>query len=559
MKKLHWRRAFLGLVVIASVAVYGDMARAQAPIYVTDYICSSCHAGPYGDYIQHGHRWMEVHVGGVTPPANLYSNPVTGAPVGVVDPGTGQTIGIALPDLSRFGLSDWSHVVDIVANFKEVDGSGASLLMDTGTFLESATSQIRPMPARCNNCHNTGGDPNGTTGTDTTRDPNNPPGSLLPKLTVNHAYGVTGIQGNWAVPGVECERCHGAGPTMMPYTGGQNKVAGNALCRDCHSSGDGLARDPYDTATPPPAGTPSYRIPFSLAAMQFNNHHPQGDEYRRSPHKNNTCYSCHDPHKSTWHDKGGLIGVPADMNADPGDMCLNCHSSKRIRGTMGQILVCADCHMPQISASGTRAAHLFRINPAPNPASAFAVTQPSDNSSPTVYWSNVNTASWRPTGDTTDGGDAAYTLDLVCTQCHGQNGLFSLQLPQMANYSPYIHNAFGLVDLTVNGSETTTGTNMASGATVRYTMMPSQYAGQVGTMYVLQYGPMGVMSWTGSRWVRGQVPLFRNQKLTATVDGKITLTRPRMGYYNFQVKLIPTAGQSSFRAVTGNVGLIVTR
>ena len=189
------------------------------------------------------------------------------------------------------------------------------------------------------------------------------------------------------------------------------------------------------------AGT-NYQIPFTAATAStttstvpgaagvayvagvFSNHHPEGDEYRTSPHQNMGCstidqlvgpaptYSCHDPHSSVWHNDGGVAvgSVKFNVNADPsdptyaGNMCLTCHGPNspipasttatkgtgssattttnvlppiRIRGPMGDIgLACIDCHMPEISAGsigatgtptagmavGTRKAHIFKIN-----------------------------------------------------------------------------------------------------------------------------------------------------------------------------------------------------
>jgi Cytochrome c3 len=197
----------------------------------------------------------------------------------------------------------------------------------------------------CGNCH--------TTGYQT--------GGFPPNLP--------GISGTFALPGVQCEHCHGPGNTM---------AAGDtdaAFCGECHNHG------------------PSNAI---AAGAGFIRSEGQYNEFLAGPHAalSKGCVSCHDPHQSA---KFG-ISTP----------CSQCHSSEAnaYAGTlMAKVgVACEDCHMPPATLSaqplgpheGDMKTHIFYIDTDP---AANMFTQNGGN----VVLS---------------GGKAAVTLDFACQRCH---------------------------------------------------------------------------------------------------------------------------------------------
>jgi Cytochrome c554 and c-prime/Doubled CXXCH motif (Paired_CXXCH_1) len=488
VRRLRWGGVAFGLGLMVGSGLIGFSDRAFAQVssvtYVGDQFCGACHSKEYSRYFNHGHRWMEVHVGGQQPTTNPY-----------------QAIGVALPTTLPTGVT-WSQVQDIVGNFKEENGSAAAFLLTNGNLVESNGAVVKPMPARCNKCHNTGVDPTG------------------------HAYGQAGIQGSWALPGVQCEQCHGAGPSMQ--------IPNLGVCRDCHSSGDSQYRIPIAATI-----NSSNQI-TAISSQLLNNHHPQGDEYRRSPHKDKGCTLCHDPHKSTWHEQGGVLYTEG---VGTGAMCTKCHA-ERIRGTMGQVgLVCADCHMPRVSAGGTRAAHLFRINPGPVSMMDNVVVQANDSGKAGAFWANSD-------GSTSSNGNSFLTLDLVCTQCHG-----NMDIQRMSNAAQFIHRAFGMIDLTVNGSESVTTVKSTKPVVVNFAVVPGSKAGLKANWYVLYHGPKGWMSWNGKKWVAGQIPWRKNSALTTLPSTNVMASKLPVGKYTFWVNINPTDGSHN----VGSVSLSVVR
>lgn len=510
VRQLFWGRVVFGLVLGSALLALGGNAVGQGgqgvagmpagpwqepTLFVGDEICSRCHATPeYASYKQHGHAWMSVHTGGQDPSKTTL-------------PAAYASIGVPMPTLPS-GVS-WSQVQDIVASF--IDGTGDFLLTDGRLAEPSATPGGPPSfvaassMRNCNHCHN-------TTWTDAAEG-----------YAGNQVFGTTftQIQGMWELSGIQCEQCHGPGPSMHVPFGD----SGNALCRDCHSSGDLIPGSPK---------TSQYRIPFNTATMQFSNHHPQGDEYRRSPHQNNGCYSCHDPHKSVWHNQGGVLF--ANENGG-GKMCMHCHT-ETVSGGMGATganLDCTACHMPKISAGGTRTAHLFKINPSPLAAKANVVTQNSTSGKPTVYWKNQD-------GTTSPNGLSFMTLDLVCTQCHGT----MMTLAQMSNAAKFIHVPPAMVTVTANGSASVITVRRTTPVSVNFSINPGPKAGMNARIWVMSQGPKGLTSWNGKRWVRGQVPWKTSTPLAKLSNVNVLMgTLPVAGQYTYWVAVYPTDGSSN--------------
>jgi predicted CXXCH cytochrome family protein len=401
-------------------------------------------------------------------------------------------------------------VQDIVANFRPAepgDPTPSGFLLTSGKFVESSGGSLT-MPGKCNNCHNTGGNPNGKGG--------------------NINYPNPNINGSWALDGVQCEQCHLPGAAMVNPVTGSSTVApyALALCRDCHSSGQ-----------------PDYEIPVNVAVNPttqvasvptFSNHHPQGDEFRRSPHKNEPqgCTLCHDPHKSVWLDQGGVLYA---NGSDTGSMCTQCHS-ERIQadvfagGMAAAGIECTQCHMPQISAGGSRTAHLFRINGKPVPSISNIEPAFDPTKKQTYYWLNED-------GTTAPDGDSFLTLDMVCTQCH-QN----MSVQNMADVAPFIHRANGMTYLQVNWQTGPVKIHHTQKAIVAFSILAGKHKGVAANCFVLSYGPKGWSSWTGKKWVAGQHPWKSHVSLSDVPNTIAFDSKLPPGSYTFYVR-VHTAAQ----------------
>ena len=263
------------------------------------------------------------------------------------------------------------------------------------------------------------------------------------------------------------------------------------VCRDCHSSGD------FGTKLGTDPSLVGFRLSYDPTADNLRGHHGEGDEYRRSPHKNQGCGLCHDPHKSFWKKQGGVRFVDNTDEEAVGMMCTTCHK-KRIRGSMGEIgLICIDCHMPELSAQGHRATHLWRINTAavrkdgvtPNDSVNNLKEELSDSGAKTKYWMNYD--------ETTGAGDSFITLDMACARCH-QN----MTLQQMSTYSSKIDRV-GLADLTVNGQDGLQIVKKGQQVSVDFSVEAGDQKGLLAEWWVLSQGPKGWSYWNGTKWVKG--------------------------------------------------------
>ena len=468
---LGWSGFVLGCTVSLALQVATTSAQ-NTNAYVGSSICADCHGGAgseYASFIKHGHAWMTVHIGGVDPTTTSANGASTPNPDYLflttqlhLDESNPNSPTVPIPVLPVIGGKQlqWTDVEDILSPF--VTGGSADLFVlspnnqvspsDAGYFTEGTKASAYPQT--CLQCHNpTGFNPSG------------------------HEYGIANLPGSWAsdqqgnpMGGVQCEHCHGAGVSLVQKqpANGTMVIPDKQICRDCHSTNGINAA----------AGT-QFQIPVTLStatgvagqvgvAALFNNHHPEGDEYRTSPHQNMGCssiftdlptgqtptFSCHDPHGSVWHNDGGVAvgNVAFNVNADPsdptyaGNMCTTCHSAAitvtsdiaapgspstipaiRIRGPMGDIgLACIDCHMPEISASGTRKAHIFKINSTNLTAAENTYTNAANGK---VCWNG-------DAQDPSSPNQASLTLDLVCTQCHN-----NMTMDELAAAAVTIHRA----------------------------------------------------------------------------------------------------------------------
>jgi protein-arginine kinase activator protein McsA len=202
-----------------------------------------------------------------------------------------------------------------------------------------------------------------------------------------------GFNGTFFEWGVQCEGCHGpskahtTNPTVKPRTDGFE------ICKDCHARGLGT------------------RIIVKTPAKQFLDHREQYDHMTFTKHRRTakmTCVTCHDPHKSTVYDRGGLKTA--------GKTCQPCHPNvSNVTVTMvraGQTTTytheCNDCHMPYIGDTavrqnvnrGDQASHMWKINV--NPVNRYQGMFTADSSLVRIPEDSV----------------VSHTLDFACLGCH---------------------------------------------------------------------------------------------------------------------------------------------
>ena len=283
---------------------------------------------------------------------------------------------------------DWPDVRSLLGNFAEGAGefvtSSGQTVSEGGIWNQGATYQTASLyTKRCFHCHN-------PVGFDATppADPTLPYMYGIPfdawqntlksgsTILATFPIGAPALDGPASDPlsdrihGVQCEHCHGPGGTFQVPTD-ETTPKRVELCRDCHSSTD--PTDPsvaLDVLPNMSNGKSTWdtnkRIPFAPTADGesgvFTNHHSQGDEFRRSAHKavrmmlydkyghpvttdgktlntNRTngkyieqgCLMCHDPHKSVWHDLGGVRYADPTSEESIGTMCTHCHNTRSFK------------------------------------------------------------------------------------------------------------------------------------------------------------------------------------------------------------------------------------
>lgn len=199
--------------------------------------------------------------------------------------------------------------------------------------------------------------------------------------------GLPGMWGTFDDGGIHCEQCHGNGIASMDIDRSAE------ACGECH----------YRTSPP---GSEVNTIP---ASGGFIKHHEQYNEFLASPHSEQECVTCHDPHKR------GEFSIKEDATCTSS----NCHDTEPYTTTYmqspmaGYGVECKDCHMPYASKSanqlgpfeGDLQTHLFYIN-TDDTANMF-----------TEDGSNV-ALDFAVPGKPEKMNKGAVTLDFACKRCH---------------------------------------------------------------------------------------------------------------------------------------------
>ena len=292
-----------GNIIVSKVTV--EVTK-KGPEYVGDDTCKLCHPNKYADYMQSGHPYKLVKIGGVEPTTNLWPHSPN-------------------PPLPPDGLQ-WQDVEYVIGNFfwkarfVERDGfihTGDQVQWNLATQEWVSYHSGETKPYNCGKCHTTGYDPNG------------------------NQDDLPGLIGTWTQPGVRCEACHGPGGDHVAATDKKaTPPTGGKTCSECHF------RDAQ------------FRMPWKNGFMR---HHQQGEDFSHSPHRDLLdCVTCHNPHKSVVYDLGGTVTACTDCHAKE-DHQINIAGMKNLQ--------CTDCHMAKMGKSATNSnpfkgdvhSHLFRI------------------------------------------------------------------------------------------------------------------------------------------------------------------------------------------------------
>jgi hypothetical protein len=316
----------------------GDAASARQS-YVGSEECAGCHQEIYARFSLSGHPHQLTRISDGRAPVLPYDR-LTG---GLAQPPDGH---------------EWSDISYVVggygwkALFLDQDGyiiTGDATVptqfnlanADLGAGAEwVAFEPGEQLVYDCGGCHTTGYNPDG------------------------NQDGMVGIVGSWALPGVQCEECHGPGSGHATDPYGLRLVVDRSsqLCGDCHARSN-------------PA--------LVEAEGGFVGHYQQYSELFNSKHFALGCVTCHDPHASALYSDEEL-----NPNRGLRQSCDSCHwqqvyQKNRWHGGVD----CVDCHMAPLGKSavgepetyrGDIRSHLFSINPdagAPQfgPDGAFAM------------------------------------------------------------------------------------------------------------------------------------------------------------------------------------------
>lgn len=182
-----------------------------------------------------------------------------------------------------------------------------------------------------------------------------------------------GMDGDFALAGVQCEACHGMG-SVHAFTKSADDIeviTNSTLCAQCH-----YRNEDHTIA----------------AADGFILHNAQFDEMNAADHITVGCGGCHDPHVSVKHDQSGIIKD-----------CIECHTDMKNPTHNGAD--CITCHMSYATKSAVVTnkyvadvkTHIFKINPTED-GEMF-------NEDGTIA-----------------NGETGVTLGYVCYQCHRDDG-----------------------------------------------------------------------------------------------------------------------------------------
>jgi len=374
---------------LAWAAVTAKLVHGAGPTadYAGSDACQTCHAAIYDDVYLSGHPYKLNKVDGEPP---VYPTAADGGD------------SVQVPNV--WANATWDSATYVIGgyNWKArfldengwiVTGDAVQYNLATQGWVGYHSDEARgTKPYNCGACHTTGWVPD--------ESPNHDNLSM-------HADGLPGIWGVWSETGVTCEACHGPGGS---HAGGPSKaniqMADTETCGDCHVRGDVAVID----------------VKGGLIR-----HHEQYEEVIRNAAPHDNCMTCHNAHKSTVNELGGLN--PNGETCGSGEA--GCHIDVPLNRHMAghDDLQCRDCHMPftaknatstgeGVHLAGDLRGHLMNIIVSDKPAAD------------TMF--------------TADGKDVignAISLDFACLQCHDGNTASQQDLTWAAANAAAVHPA----------------------------------------------------------------------------------------------------------------------
>jgi hypothetical protein len=349
------QKVFLCLIAASLLVVTGTQAE---PTYVGADACQACHSSTYGDVFQSGHPYKLNEVIDGVPPTYPFTE-VTDVPDGLAWDSVTYVI----------GGYNWK------ARFLDLDGwivTGEDVQWNFATEEWVAYHSENPRgtkPYDCGSCHTTGWVADSSVNHD--------------DLSL-HQDSLAGIWGTWTDPGVTCEGCHGPGSDHASAPSAANIGDVNTeTCGQCHRRNDPDVID---------------------VSGGLLKHHEQFEEILLLDAPHNDCMTCHDPHKSTVNDLGGITEVGATCGSGEA----GCHEAVTLNPALeahGE-MACYSCHMPFTAKSATKSGEGVHLRgDMRGHRTRIAVTE-------TVAADTMFTE---------DGSAVAgnfITLDFACLQCH---------------------------------------------------------------------------------------------------------------------------------------------
>lgn len=290
------------------------------PEFVGSQACAECHQETYDTFMLSGHPYKLNPVVDGEPPEYPFTE--------IPSPPEGYT----WDDISYvIGGYNWK------ARFIDQDGyiiTGAdenattqynfyNEAVDLGDDWVGYHAGESELPYDCGTCHTTGYLPEG------------------------NQDGRPGLIGTWALPGVQCEECHGPGSlhTSNPLAFRPIVDRDSESCGTCHSRG---ATEEVN------------------ASNGFIQHHEQYEELFQGKHVALDCVVCHDPHT-------GVVQLRQNDEQTTRTSCDNCHYTEGQNFKLEpHPTQCISCHMPRVTKSavgdperftGDIRTHLMAIDP----------------------------------------------------------------------------------------------------------------------------------------------------------------------------------------------------
>ncbi|MCA9916568.1 MAG: NapC/NirT family cytochrome c [Anaerolineales bacterium] len=264
------------------------------PTFVGSEACAECHEEIYDVFMLSGHPHQVTAVTNGEAPQYPFSE--------VSDPPPGYT----WDDISYvIGGYNWkARFLDQNGNLITGEQAQYNLNndeLDLGDDWVAYHADEENLSYDCGTCHTTGYSP------------------------IGNQDGLAGIVGSWAIAGVQCEECHGAGSqhAESPITVRLTINRDGESCNECHTEGITL-------------------MDF-VSENGFISHQDSYDDLYQSKHMMIDCVVCHDPHT-------GVVQLREADLATVQANCEDCHfaQAQYESGHEGVRVDCIDCHMPQM-------------------------------------------------------------------------------------------------------------------------------------------------------------------------------------------------------------------